>query len=501
MKQLKKAVAFILVIAMAVSITACGKETGGTESKSGESKSTSDAKVVNLCMPNLYDVSDIQMIEDAVNEIMEEKYNLKIKLTYVEFGNWSNQSNMLLTGDEADLFCITGTPLTSYVNNGQLLALDEYYNQATAEFKEAISKIMAEENLKCTTIGGQLYALPNCRNHADAIVLEIDETVAMNYSIEPGSKMTLDDVDQLLEKIHSDYPERYTIVPQSGTSMLGAGFSWDGLGDSKYIGVIDPLSQDATVQNLFDMEIFQEFCRYTRQWYEKGYMMADCLSNTENGLTLINGGKAVCRLNKGSWYADIDFQKEGVIRVILQDACAYTTSICDICWGINANTKDKDAAWQMMEILYNDVEVIALLVNGIEGRNYVTNNDGTVSYPDEKNSINSGWGGMSQAWLLPNSSLATPQAVDGAEYYLNLAAFNESAVQSVGFGFSFNNKNVADQYTACVNIMEKYYGALLMGAVSVEDTIDQANQELKDAGFDDVVKEKQEQFDSWQAEQ
>ena len=40
-----------------------------------------------------------------------------------------------------------------------------------------------------------------------------------------------------------------------------------------------------------------------------------------------------------------------------------------------------------MEILYTDKDVCTLLADGIEGTHYVVNDDGTISFPEGKNSI------------------------------------------------------------------------------------------------------------------
>ena len=47
------------------------------------------------------------MVEDAINQITEEKYGIHLNLTYVTMGNWQQQSNLLFTSDEADAVSYT----------------------------------------------------------------------------------------------------------------------------------------------------------------------------------------------------------------------------------------------------------------------------------------------------------------------------------------------------------------------------------------------------------
>lgn len=510
-KWMKKLAVGLLAATMTVSLAGCGgggegdvsSDTSGAaaDSSSGTTAESGDMPVVNFCVPNIYDTSELQMVEDGINAVTADKYGLKIKLTFVEFGNWTQQSNMLLTGDEADLIMIYGTPLLSFVKNGQLLNLNDYYANASEEFKTAAAKVFTEEDLKCLTVNGNIYAMVNNRNHGDTVVLEIDEEIAGEFDIVPGTFMSLDEVDEFLAKAHEAYPDRYAIVPQGNTTMSNGGWTWDGLGDIDFIGVIGISDDDTTVKNLFETEEFIEFTEHSRRWYENGYMMADCLSNTETGSAMIRNDRAVSCFNNGAYYAEEDFHKDGVVRVPLTSAKADTTTISGMCWGINSNSKNPDAAWKMLEILYYDKDVATLLANGVEGEHYVLNEDGTASFPEGEDYTNCGYGGMMETWLFPNSSLGYPRAEDGIEYFTNLEAYNESVKKSKAYGFCFDTTNVVDEYSACCNVKDKYYDALMLGAVDPAEILPQATEELKAAGLEKVMAEKQTQFDAWLAQQ
>ena len=66
------------------------------------------------------------------------------------------------------------------------------------------------------------------------------------------------------------------------------------------------------------------------------------------------------------------------------------------------------------------------------------------------------------------------------------------------YGTSCFLKNVI---TACTNVVNKYHKALVCGALDPETTLPQFNSELKDAGIDAIIEEKQAQLDAWLAEQ
>lgn len=165
-KFFKRAAGIMLAAVMGVSLAACGSgaaSTGGEGSAAADGESTAAGGTVtevNVCMPTAYDMPDAGEVESAINEIAEGKYGVHLNLTFVSMGNWLQQSNLLLTGDEVDVIAAFMTPLTTYVKNGQLAPLDDYYASATDDFKA----IWSEEEMQGTTVDGQIYAIPNLRN-------------------------------------------------------------------------------------------------------------------------------------------------------------------------------------------------------------------------------------------------------------------------------------------------------------------------------------------------
>lgn len=93
-KRLKKTIALFGAAAMTLSLAACGssgeEETGGSAAgqEAGSDEGGEEIKTVSVHMPTVYDLPDSQMVEDAVNEITEEKYNIHLDLNYINSGNW-----------------------------------------------------------------------------------------------------------------------------------------------------------------------------------------------------------------------------------------------------------------------------------------------------------------------------------------------------------------------------------------------------------------------------
>ncbi len=87
-----------------------------------------------------------------------------------------------------------------------------------------------------------------------------------------------------------------------------------------------------------------------------------------------------------------------------------------------------------------------------------------------------------------------------ADYFDKLMEFNDNAIESKALGFMFNTSKCADAFSSCSNVHQKYFNALMCGAVDPDEVIPQAIEELKAAGLDEVMKEEQSQLDAFLAE-
>lgn len=474
---MKKFVCLLLALVLTLSLAACGNKSA--ESESG-------VKTIVVAIPTMGDMTYAQDVQDAINAISEERYGISYDLEFITYGNWAQQVNLLLTGDEVDIVPAFMTPLSTYVKNGQFADLTEYVANASEDFKND----WPDEVLKTTSLNGSVYAIPNLKNYGSCYGLTLAQDVADFYGIENRHQWTLAEVSDFLYQAQKDFPDRYALVPSGAGSMV-AGWSWDGLGDSKYIGVLPDCGQSLTVENLFDTDDFQELAAYTRQWYLDGLTIPDVLNTTEGGHDMLRAGKACATFSKFA-----NGNEAGCVLTTVVPAWSESNAY-NVTYGVNANAKDVDTAWKALEVLYTDEEIIDFLVQGIEGKTYVVNDNNTISYIDGKNAIESGYCMPTMYWVLPNADCTLPIDAYGEGFFEGIKAFNDATLKSKASGFYFDITEVADQYTACSNVMDKYMQAILSGSVDTEATIAQANKELEAAGINDIITAKQAQLDAF----
>ncbi|MDR1532540.1 MAG: ABC transporter substrate-binding protein [Clostridiales bacterium] len=491
-KSVTKTLAAVMLAAM---LAGCGGASNAPDAAPGASGTGAsgaepkDAVTVNAAFLSVYNMADAQLVQDAMNKILEEKYGIKIQLTFISAGSWREQTNMLLTGSEADLMTYFMLPLSTFVSNGQCLPLDKYVAAAGDKFKSLFSP----EQLSGCQIGGVQYAIPNLRNYGNDVIVNFDEAKLEQLGYKPEDVKTMEDVEKILYEAHKAFPDIYTLVPQASSTFSQA-WTWDGLGDQNNVAVIGNRGQDTTVTDIFENKDFIELCRRTHKWYEDGLMMGDALSNQETGTNMIQNGAAFAAFANSSNAAP----PAGVTKSVIFSNWTDSTNISALTFGINSLSKHPDETWTLLEALYTDTELMTLLIDGIEGAHYVLNSDGTASYPEGVTASTSAYGNATVYWAMPYAK-GVPPIVDlgGPAFFDELIAFNNASLLSKGTGFVLDTDamGITDEYTACINVKDKYYNGLMCGVLDPETTLPAAHREMVDAGIEKICAAKQKALD------
>ena len=141
-----------------------------------------------------------------------------------------------------------------------------------------------------------------------------------------------------------------------------------------------------------------------------------------------------------------------------------------------------------------------MVCNGIEGVHYMVTEEGNITYAnDQLNSMTVGWPVGSLATYWPNLFPSYPVAPMKADAYQKWADSNENCKKSPAFGFAFDSTEVSDQIAACNNVCDKYLASLMLDIGDTDALLDAFLQDLKNAGVDDIIAEKQAQLDAWLA--
>ena len=143
------------------------------------------------------------------------------------------------------------------------------------------------------------------------------------------------------------------------------------------------------------------------------------------------------------------------------------------------------------------------MIYGEDGVDYQLNEDGFVVSPEGFESLNDvAYTNNQNYYLWGNKWIAYP-VVGGLneEESKEKKKKNYDVKLSNYYGFSYDYESLQAEYTACLNIVKEYEKALWLGAVEVDQTLEELNKRLYAAGLQKLMDAKQEQLDAWIAQQ
>lgn len=495
----------VLALAMLLSLAACGSS--GTETKateapaaaSGETTTTvaGDYPTIKVMMSCLTVPKDVAMVEEAVSAITREKIGANVEFIMMEYANQTQQLNLLLSGgdDSIDVFYVKD--LATTIANGQAMDITDLI----APYTEEINKAIGESVFECAYLNGVCYGIPRLLDMASTAMYSMRADIAAEFGYKNGDSITLDELDELFAKVREKYPDVPLIGPNNGTGVF-TDTRVDQMGNNPYnLGVLTDYGQTTTVSNYYESDEFLEIVKHLETWNKNGYYMTDMMNVTESQIDYIPTGRCFGAFSShfsaemnGIWQSD-NFGVEMCCMSIFPNAyCKTPTTV----FCVNPATKNADKAVAMLSLMATDPEIVNLMVNGIEGVHYVVKEDGSATYPEGVDSSNVGWC-IGYSWANLNSTLSIPFNYP-ANYFDLMLQSNEDALKSNAFGFKLDSTNIADEIAACTNVYNQYYKALFSDAVDDYDAMVKTLQdEMRAAGIEKIVAEKQAQLDAFLA--
>lgn len=523
----KRILAIVMALAMVMSLAACGGDSAdssdanvssaastGSEVSTG---STSSEEEVDLREPELVTLDIVTMasgkeesgiaeVEEAMNAILEEKFNVNVKLTFLPYGSYAEQTTLMLSaGEGVDLLAVYMINYTSCATTGQIQPMDDLIEK----YGQGIIEQLGWDQINCGRVDGELFGLTQGRDLAASQGFAYSLEMAERNNLDMESITTMEELEAALKTIKENEPNVWPVAVSAGENIRN--WDWDSLGDEMVnLGVLSDHAQDTTVVNLYETEQYKELVTTMYNWMQAGLIQADAVNTTETASTLMEAGTAFGNfVNLKPYYCEENnpnlTNKIGSIE--LKPALATTDRVTMALWSIAGSCEHPEAAMKVLNALYSDSEIGNLYMYGVEGKHYqvveegaVTNGQDRINYLDGQDATTTTYR-KSGTWLTPNQFIGDIWGLDlPADYWDATRDFNNDSDKSAAFGFSFDATPVANEVTACTNVVNKYHKALVCGALNPEETLPKFNQELYDAGLQTIIDEKQAQLDAWLAE-
>ena len=490
----KKLLSTLLVTAMAAGmLTGCGNTASSSTPK------TDDGKVVinvtratfNLATP---DSNQVKKVEDAINAYIADKINVKINLTDIGSGEYTDKANTSLANKEINLLWTASWEST--IGTNDLVPQNAVYDITELLKGSTLYNSMDAGQWEATKYNGKNYFIPVYKDNVEGYDLMFRQELVDKYGWDLSSVKKLADIEPMLADAKSE-GLKYPFLTQK-TAMFYR----------YYINSFDFFTADATsnwvavdrdtneVVNVIQTPEYKEFCDLMAKWAEAGYISEDDVTKTTTDTTTQTQDWAI------SWWTDIPVNAEAnsrynqeVAMVPITDRWAHSTSALGSCYCVTANSTEEQAkaCIDFMGLLYTDSKLADMYTFGIEGEDFNYDSNGQVAKIDNGKYNHSMWESAS-------ATIVTPEAGEPADKASLYKDFNGGANTSCAAGFRFDKTPVADKYAACQTVFEQYGFALENGGVAsadVDSTIAAYQSALDEAGYQDVLAEFQSQYDAW----
>lgn len=481
----------LLVSACSNSDISSNKE---AESSNGEVTELAVAFPIFSALPK-----DMSLIEGAVNEIAQEKINVKVKLIPISFSNWMQQTNLMFSGGEQLDLMPSIYNYSQSVLQGQLIPLDDLIEKHGQGITEALDPAY----LDASRVNGIIYGVPTLHEMAVVNGISMREDILDKYQIDTSKLENLEDLEDILKTVKAGEPNMAPIIPSTvGASILNNYKTYDDLNNT--IGVLPNYDNNLKVVNLYETDEYADQLKMLRRWYQEGLILQDASTNQANPIDLIDSKRGFSYLISAHPAAltgtAVSGGVEKKVDTFSQPPVSTTSQITNTMWGITVNSKSPDKAMEFLNLMYSDKDIANLLIWGIEGKHYEVKSGNIIDFPEGIDAQSSGYY-MNMGWLFGNQFLAYIWNGTDPELWEKVKEFNASATKSKALGFTFDPSMVKTEVAAIGNVITQYALPLETGSVDPDNILPKFIASLKAAGVDKVIAEKQKQLDEWAQKQ
>ena len=498
----KKMVAMLLAAVMVSGcLTGCGQTSqSASESKQEESKESKESKsaessqveekeeeVVTVKWVFRKDPQEDQdMVEDAINEIIRERYNLELDMEFVSSGEYNDRIKLMQTSGEEFDICFTSNWANSFTENvgrDGFLALDDYMD---TEGGIMLKNAVPEDIWGAATVNGKIYAVPNNQIMAYHNGVVIQKEYVDKYNIDLDSVQGIKDLYPLFEQIKENEDDVSPYYPNGG----------GGLPSDVVTRLYDIVNNGIVYRDDAEYKVYPYTAdtseeEWKHEMWELGYIKSDWITVTDATGELSAGMYASQTTNaKPGVEASFTSERgEEYVNVHVADPYKSMNAAAATMSAVSVTSPNPEAAVKMLGVMYTDVEVFNMLCFGIEGEHYTKLSENRVErIADSGYTGFTGWevGDQFNAWLIPGQE---------DDVWEETAALNEAAEASHLDSFNFVAEPVATEIAQINSVKTEYVD--IWAYENYEELREERNAKLEEAGLSKVIEEIQRQIDEW----
>ena len=447
----------------------------------------------------------LDTIEEKINEKTRDSIGVEVELMPISIWEYDSKVSLALQGgQQIDVFQTLG-------NLNTAIATDMCYDitDLIPVCAPEAAEIVSDEWLKACSFDGSIWGIPTMKPIALTPMVIYRRDIAEELGLDFSGVNSPFDLTDILRSVKEAHPEM-TPVAAVNAGNIGLQLTVenvDYLTDDYYSpkGVL--MNDEMTVIDYYSTDEFRAICELARTWYNEGLVMRDAATTSSTAAELMSTGNYFCYVASYSYpeedtAASLELQTGSypLGAKIIGSAFLDTSAINALTWCVASTSKVPEAALKFLNLTFSDVDVVNTLIYGLEGRDFVFREDGTVGYPDGFDSTTVPYTAQLSCGTLGNFFLMYTMEGTNPDSLAWELDQNKNAKTSAALGFTYDNSRVKTAYTAVTNVIEQYLPALVCGSVDPDTDIPEFTQRLQDAGLQTIIDSKQAQLDAWLAE-
>lgn len=432
---------------------------------------------------------DHEKVVEEVNQYLREKVNAEIDIKMIGFGDYEKKMQVIISSGEAyDISYVTN--YVANANKGAYLDLTDYLDTT---LKGAADRL-ADGYIKGASIDGRLMAFPINGAIASANYWVFPEDLVKDNGLNIEAVQGLDTLEPVLKGFKSANSD---VTPLG----IGAGFRVDIpydsiLGDGLPFGV-SLVGDETTIVNTYKTPEMMASLETMHDYYQAGYVMKDAATAVDDPFPLKKDNKNWFARKQTSGYDGTSGIESltgfpVVAKRLTPEGIKTTSSATVALQAISANSKHKEKAMEVLNLVNTDETLANILANGIEGIHYENNEDGSITFLDQKQDYTLGGWQFTDYKLQKVSKLQTPEQIAEQEKFI------EEAQESPALGFAVDTKPIRTEIASIQGVMDQYLASLHTGTVDPKEKVKEMNEKLDKAGMEKALEEIQKQYTEWQ---
>lgn len=500
----------LLCIITLFAMVSCG---GGSASEKGNTwEGDGTGKIVVSYLTMINEPAELKKVESAINAKTKAELGIEIEWLPISVTEQSKYTTLIGGGTQIDLMCLCLTDPRPYAE----VSMIKRINDANIEKFAPNIKNLCDDGYSLEVLNerGDVIGFSTLERQlgigGSFIVRKSDlEKVGLAETYTDQKQISYSDLDVIFEALKEEYPTSYpcgNVSPVPGMFM-----ATDTMGTDitlKSSGVLN-LSSDintTTIVNFYEMPEYKAYVEKMQEWNSKGYINPDALTQGESSINLFGSGKSRgayidCWLSLRDEYSTR--VGEEVVQLQLQEPyyVAQTAGNGNT-WAVGGTAKNPAAALRLMDALMTDQELMNMFQWGIEGEHFeiVDNEVGVITFPEGLTAGTSGFyntlglygnKNLIYAFLTEGQTIEDIRARNEAEALIVNKAITRSSPAN---GFVYDSSRMTNEIYAVEAVIGQYAASVGVGQ---SDKYDEFISELKKAGIEDIIADKQSQFDAW----